>query len=38
MGKYLREISDSYPMNTKMTEFKWFSLDESSLSIEGLTH
>ena len=40
MGTYLRVLSKSYPMNTNMTGFGWFSkifapcaLDESSLSI-----
>ena len=40
MGTHLRELSESYLMNTNMTGFRWFSkilaslcLDESSLSI-----
>ena len=40
MGTDLRVLSKSYPMNTNMTGFRWFSkmfaslcLDESSLSI-----
>ena len=39
MGIHLRVLGESYPMNTSMTRFKWFSkslrswsLDESSLS------
>ena len=41
MGSHLRVLSESYPMNTYMTGFKWFSkksllpgsLDENSLGI-----
>ena len=38
MGTHLRVLSESYPMNTHMTWFRWFSeifafLDKSSLSI-----
>ena len=40
MGTYLRVLSESYPMNTNTTGFRWFSkifaycaLDVSSLSI-----
>ena len=40
MGTHLRELSESYPMNTNMTGFGWFSgilcpyaLDECSLRI-----
>ena len=43
MGTPLRVLSKSYPMNTNMVEFRWFSkylcpcaLDESSLSIGGV--
>ena len=40
MGTHLRVLSESYPMNTNMTGFRWFSkifvslclMDESSLS------
>ena len=38
-GTHLRVLSESYPMNTNMTGFRWFSslhpcaLDKSSLSI-----
>ena len=44
MGTHLRELSESYPMNTNMTGFRWFSkifadtLDESSLSIGRVKH
>ena len=41
MGTHLRELIESYPMNTNMTGFRWLSkvvaslcLDISSLSIE----
>ena len=38
MGTHLTALSKSFPMNTYMTGFKWFSKvfasDESSLSIE----
>ena len=40
MGTYLRVLSEGFPMNTNMTEFRWFKknlcviLDESSISIE----
>ena len=40
MGTHWRVLSESYPMNTNMTGFRWFikifvflCLDESSLSI-----
>ena len=40
MGIHVRILSESYPMNTNTTRFRWFSkifrrcaLDESSLSI-----
>ena len=41
MGTHLRVLNESYPMNTNMTGFRWFSqkslslcaLDENSLSI-----
>ena len=40
MGTYLKGLNESYPMNTNMTGFRWFSknfhacaLDENSLSI-----
>ena len=40
MGTHLRVLSESYPMNTNMIGFRWFSsflrpyaLDESALSI-----
>ena len=40
MGTHLRVLSESYPMSTNMTEFRWFlhpcALDESSLSIGRL--
>ena len=36
MGTHPRVLSESYPMNTNMTEFRWFSssyaLDERSFS------
>ena len=45
MGIHLRELSDSYPMNTNMTGFRWFSKTFASLNfgkkvasaLEGLT-
>ena len=37
MGTILRVLSESYPMNTNMTGFKWFlkvsALEECGLSI-----
>ena len=41
MGTHMRVLMESYPMNTNMTGFRWFSkkslhhrpLDKSSLSI-----
>ena len=44
VGTHLRVLSESYPMNTNVTGFRWFSkillpcaLDESSLSIGRVT-
>ena len=41
MGTHMRVLIESYPMNTNMTGYRWFSkifaslyLDESSLSID----
>ena len=45
MGTLLRVLSESYPMNTNMTGYRWFSkifpflflkMDESSLSIRSV--
>ena len=43
MGTHLRVLSESYPMNTNMTGFRWFSkslhpcsLDEVASALEGL--
>ena len=45
MGTHLRVLSESYPINTNMTGFRWFSkilpswvLDESSLGIIRVKH
>ena len=42
MGTHLTVLSESFPINTNMTEFRWFSktlrhcaLNESNLSIGG---
>ena len=44
-GTHLRVLSESYPMNTNMTEFRWFSkvfasfaLNDGSLSIGMVNH
>ena len=42
-GTHLTELSESYPMNTNMTEFRWFSkifqpcaVDKVAWALEGL--
>ena len=41
MGTHLSILSESFPMNTKMAGFQWFSKDFASLcvalALEGLT-
>ena len=32
MGTYLRKLSNTYPMNTNMTGFRWFSKNFAALS------
>ena len=34
MGIHLRVLSDSYPMNTNMTGFRWFSNTSASLCFD----
>ena len=43
MGTHLRVLSESFPMNTNMTGFRWFSkifqrFSRVALALEGLTH
>ena len=41
MGTHIRVLSESYPMNTNMTGFRWFSkifVSKVGSTLEGLTH
>ena len=37
MGTHLRALSETYPMDTNMTEFRWLSKSFYPCALEGLS-